>query len=41
MNSHVLEKLASGWPFKRDWHPFVVIIALYLIASGIAAPFDL
>ncbi|MGX7006191.1 hypothetical protein [Caballeronia sp. KNU42] len=41
MEPRFLEKLASGWPFKSDWHPFAVLIALYLIASSIAAPFDL
>ncbi|MGX7004150.1 hypothetical protein [Caballeronia sp. KNU42] len=41
MEPRFLEKLASGWPFESDWHPLAVLIALYLIASSIAAPFDL
>jgi len=41
MNSDTLQKFASGRPFKRDWHPLVVLLALYLIAMSVDVPFGL
>lgn len=32
----LLEKLANGWPFRRDWHAFAVLIVLYFVAAAVA-----
>jgi hypothetical protein len=31
----LIHRIANGRPFKRDWHAFVVLAALYLIARAI------
>lgn len=36
MTLEQLEKLANGWPFHRDWYAFVLLAALWILASGIA-----
>ncbi|CAG9195777.1 hypothetical protein PSP6_160103 [Paraburkholderia tropica] len=36
MTLEQLEKLANGWPFKRDWHAFAVLAVLYMLAASIA-----
>jgi hypothetical protein len=34
MTDALLDKLAKGWPFTRDWQPLIVLAALYLLAGA-------